>query len=169
MNSDDLLAARDQFLVLRQNHQDAIVTLDTGIQAADHLIGVLEALGTHDPNLAVPPASAPTGPASKTTRTKSADHRAVKALRSVDYRPYQDCTKIKELAVAYARRHDGVIHMAELVALAVRLRLSKAALYKNSWGAVYKSLRRDPAFGPCKDGMIVVDEALLRPRSDKAP
>ena len=168
MDSDDPLAVRGRLLVRRQQYQDAIVNLDDQIQATDDFIRVLEALRTQDPNLAVPPASAPTDPAPKTTRRKAADTPAFKALRSADLKPYRPCRTLKELGIAYARRHDGVIHMDELVPLAFRLGLSKADLSKDVWGAVYKSLRRDPAFGPCRDGTIVFDEALLRPRRVKA-
>lgn len=168
MDSGKARAVRDQLLVLRQQHHDAMVQLDADIQAADHFIGVLEALDTQDSNLAVPPASALTGPASKTTRRTAADHPAVKALRSDDLKPYRPCTTIKGLAVAYARRHEGKIFMAGLVPLTVRLGLSEAVLYKNAWGGVYKALSRDPAFGPCRDGTIVVDEVLLRPRRAQA-
>ena len=169
MDSAEPQVVRDQLLVRRQRHQDAIVKLDVQIQATDDFIAVLASLGTQDPDLAVSPASAPTDPSPKTTRRKAVDHPAVKALRYGDLRPYRPCLTIKQLAVAYARRHEGVIHMSELVPLAVRLGLSKAVLYKNAWGAVFKTLSRDPHFSACEDGRIVVDEALLRPRSDEAP
>ena len=164
MDLDDLLAFRDQLLVSRQQYHDAIVKLDDQLQATDDFIGVLESLRAQDPDLAVPPASVAPAPAAQRAGPRSADHPAVKALRSADLRPYRACTTIKGLAVAYARRHEGKVYMAELVPLAVRLGLSKSVLRKDAWGTVYKALRRDERFSASEGGMIVVDDALLRPR-----
>ena len=168
MDVVDPHAVRDGLLDSRRQHQDAIVALDVRIQVVDEYIALLENGGVQMPPPAGSTISAATGSGTQSSRRKSVDHPAVQALRSADLRPYRGCTTIIDLAVLFARRHNGQVLMAELVPLAVRLGLSQAVLYKNAWGGIFKTLTRQPGFGPCKVGAIQVDPDRLRTGADQA-
>ena len=102
----------------------------------------------------VPPASDPPSQSAGATRStssargpKACDHHVVRALRANDLRPYQRFkADLQSLALRYAELHDGEIDMKGLVPLAIRVGLSKAEYYKNSWGGVYRALQRDSRF-----------------------
>ena len=163
MDLVDPHAVRDGLLDSRRQHQDAIVALDARIQVVDDYIALLENGGVQTPAPAGSAVSAAPGPGTQSSRRKSVDHPAVKALRFADLRPYRRCTTLRELALAYARRHNGEVLMAELVPLAVRLGLSQAVLYKNAWGGIFKTVSKQRGFSECKGGTIKVDPDRLRP------
>ena len=88
---------------------------------------------------------------------KASDHSAVRALRSVDIRPYERFERdLPTLALRYAELHDGEIDMQGLVPLAIRVGLCKSAYYKDAWSSVYRAVRRGPAFVPAGKGRFVV-------------
>ena len=104
------------------------------------------------------PSGRQTGPSHKSrkSRRSARQHRAVVALTAADLKPYRACKDFVDLGLTYARLHGGVVTMRQVVALAVKLRLTKAK-YHDAWSNVYRRYTKHSAFVKSGPGEFTVD------------
>ena len=153
---------------LKAAHQVAQDNIDEQINVLESAEAVLERPLPPDPGVPVGigpvgsavPAAKSSGGVRKAGKGRAAKpHAAVTALTAEQLKPYRGSKDFVALGLRYAELHSGVVKMAELVPLAVKLGVTKAD-YKNAWGNIHRRFTTHPRFKKSDKGQFTVTDLV---------